>query len=154
MVKRTWILVCDASRGRLLCDAGDGKLEERARYDHPDSRAHVRDLVADAQGRKPVGTAVTSRPAGVGRPGAEPDTDPKWVEAEKFARALASVLERGLYDHAYDAVVLVAPPAFLGLLRDTVTNEVDKRVEHTIDKDYAGLEPRDLRARLAARRAA
>ena len=153
--KTTWVLVCDASRGRLFRDGGDGRLVEIARYDHPDARAHVRDLVSDEQGRKPVGGPVSGRPAAVGRPGVEPETDPKWVEAEKFARELASALERGLYDHAYDGVVLVAPPQFLGLLRDTVGDQVKKRVEATIGKDFTGVDqPREIAQRLAGLRAA
>ena len=153
--KTTWVLVCNASRGRLFRDGGDGRLVELGRYDHPDARAHVRDLVTDDQGRKPVGGTVATRPAATGRPGVEPDTDPKWVEAEKFARELAAALERGLYDHAYDGVVLVAPPQFLGLLRDTVTGQVAKRLEASIGKDYTGIEQaREIAHRLAWLRAA
>lgn len=137
----TWILVCDASRARLLRAATHQKgLVQLDALEHAESRAHARDLMADAQGRKPVGAVPASKMGGqqggaYGRPGAEPDTDPKEVEAQKFARMLAEVLEKGLTDHAYDRVFLVAPPHFLGLLRSTVSAQVEKHVHLTVDKD-------------------
>jgi protein required for attachment to host cells len=153
MTQSTWILVCDASRARLLREEPRGKrfslLQE---LDHEESRARARDLMADAHGRKPVGPvparSVQGQGGAFGRPGAEPDTDPKEVEAHKFARELAAVLERGLYDHAYDRLVVVAPPHFLGMIRGTLTTEVAKHVDVTIDKDLTWLELPALTERL------
>ncbi len=140
--KTTWCLVCDASRAHLFRTKPPGRPYELiASFDHPASRAHVSDLVADTNGRMPAGGTrgvgvLGSRPGGVhGRPGAEPDTDPKDVEAQRFARDLAATLERGLDAHAYEALVLVAPPRFLGLVKATVSSQVAKRLEETIDKD-------------------
>lgn len=156
--KGTWILVCDASRGRLFREEPHGRgytlLES---FSHEESRAHVRDLMADANGRKPNGTpaGMGGGPGGtyMGRPGAAPDTDPKAVEAQKFVRELAEALERGLNDHAYDGVVLVAPPQFLGMLRGAVSHQVEKRIEATVDKDLSMLEPHALQGRLRELRA-
>ncbi|MCC6553023.1 MAG: host attachment protein [Polyangiaceae bacterium] len=156
---RTWILVCDASRAHLFLE------EPRKRsytllesFSHEESRARVRDLMADAQGRKPSGNtsgiAHGGAPGGatngnyLGRPGAAPDTDPKHVEAQKFVRELADALERGLHDHSYDSLVLIAPPQFLGLLRGAVSAQVEKRIEGTVDKNFSWLEQNALVARL------
>jgi protein required for attachment to host cells len=154
--KTSWILVCDASRARLLRAASPkNRLVQLEAYDHAESRARARDLMADANGRKPVGPVPASAGHGQqgtahGRPGAEPDTDPKEVEAQKFARQLAEVLERGLHDHAYDRLFLVAPPHFLGLLRGTVSAQVKKQIEGTIDKDLTHEDLDDLSKRLEA----
>ena len=152
--RNTWILVCDASRARLFREVSKKKgLELLQEMDHAESRAHVRDLTSDANGRKPVGPVPARSGNGhgaYGRPGAEPDTDPKEVEAQKFARELAAVLERGLLDHAYERLVVVAPPHFLGTLRRTVTHQVEKKLEVTIDKDLTGIPLRDLTERLDA----
>lgn len=156
--KGTWILVCDASRGRLYREEPRGRgftlLES---FSHEESRARVRDLMADAQGRKPNGTSggMGNGSGGtyLGRPGAAPDTDPKTVEAQKFARELAEALERGLNDHAYEALVLVAPPQFLGMLRGAVNAQVEKRIQMTVDKDLSWLDPHPLEERLRELRA-
>jgi protein required for attachment to host cells len=158
--KTTWCLVCDASRAHLFRTKPPGRPYELiASFDHPEGRARVGDLVADANGRKPVGGSrgvgvVGSRPGGFhGRPGAEAETDPRDVEAQKFARDLAATLERGLDAHAYEALVLVAPPRFLGMVKATVSGQVAKRVEETIDKDLAAMEPREIERRVRAERA-
>ncbi len=157
--KTTWCLVCDASRAHLFRTTPAGRPYELiASFDHPESRARVANLVADTNGRKPVGGSrgvgvAGSRPGGFhGKPGVEADTDPKDVEAQKFARDLAAALERGLDAHAYEALVLVAPPRFLGLVKATVSAQVAKRVQGTIDKDLAAMAPREIERRVRADR--
>lgn len=131
-----WIVISDASRARIFEASERGKPFRLVdSFEHPQSRARVRDLMADANGRKPGGTPVTARPASSGRPGAAPDTDPKWVEAQKFARELVARLEAGLQRHAYDSLVVVAPPQFLGLLRHILSEQVKNHLELSLDKD-------------------
>lgn len=153
MTQDVWILVCDASRARLFRDAPRGKrLVQVDAFEHPESRARARDLMADAHGRKPVGPvpARSGRGQGTayGRPGAEPETDPKEVEAQKFARELAGVLEKGLDRHEYERLIIVAPPRFLGALRSVVSHEVEKHIEGTIDKDLTNLDFQELSNKL------
>ena len=153
MTPSTWILVCDASRALLFHNKDRGKgLEQVQALDHPDSRAHVRDLMADAQGRKPVGPVPARSGNGSsgahGRPGAAPDTDPKEVEAQKFARELAALLEKGLNAHAYERLFLVAPPHFLGTMRDTMSTQVSKHLEATVDKDLTHMTVPEITRRL------
>jgi protein required for attachment to host cells len=134
--KKTWVLVCDAGRAQLFEQASPARhYQPVAAFVHEQSRAHVVDLVTDAQGRKPV-------------------VDVKQVEAQKFARQLAAVLSRGLDEHAYEALVLVAPPKFLGLLKGSLGEQVRRRLEVTIERDLAQLAPREVERRLRAERAA
>ena len=91
--------------------------------------------MADANGRKPAGLPMGMRSGSSARPGAAPDTDPKWVEAQKFARELAARLKGGLQEHAYDSLVVVAPPQFLGLLRHAISEQVKGRLVLWLDKD-------------------
>ena len=153
--RTVWILVADASRARLLEDR-QTKLgyKEIAQFEHPDSRARVRDLTSDANGRMPSGQSVTEHPSGLGRPGAAPDTDPKEVEAQRFASELADMLGKRLDEHAYEGLILVAPPHFLGLLRGHINAQVHKRVEGSIDKDFSMLPLHELKKRLLGQLAA
>lgn len=140
-----WVLVCDASRARLFqVERGDelGMIEE---LDHPASRARVRDLMADANGRKPNGQPG---PRHNNRPGAAPDTDPKEVEAQKFAQMLADKLDKGRLAHSFDRLILAAPPHFLGLLKNTLDDQVQKLLALTVSKDFTGVEARELQERL------
>lgn len=155
-----WILVSDQSRARLFADGPRPQdFALLAEFEHPAGRAHVGDLVADANGRKPVGG---SRGAGVngrsrrfhGRPGVEPDTGPKEVEALKFARDLAHELERAVDQHRYEELIVAAPPRFLGLLKDTICEKVRRRLILTIDKDLSLLPLPEIAHRTRLARAA
>jgi len=156
----TWILVCDASRARLFAETGPTRgFSIVDAFEHPSSRERARDLMADANGRKPGGGARGvggngRQGSAYGRPGAEPDTDPKDVEAMKFARELADALEKGIDAHVYEALVIAAPPRFLGLLKETISDKVRKRLTHTMAKDLSLLPPRDIEKRVRAERVA
>jgi protein required for attachment to host cells len=142
MMNETWILVANASSARLFHDPGHGKewklLSER---EHPESRAQVHELVEDDRGR----AQNSSHPGGVAL---EPRTDPKEVEAKRFAHELGRMLEKGADDHEYERLMIVAPPHFLGLLRAELADKVARRVTSSVDKDYHELTGRELSERL------
>lgn len=135
----TWILLSNASRARLLARQDTARsvsvIEELI---HPASREKGMDLVSDRPGRVQQSAGTHERSA------MEPPTPPKEVEAERFARALAERLERGLNEHAFSRLVLVAPPHFLGLLRQQLGKEVAKCLVMSLDKDYTLVDLREL----------
>lgn len=138
MKRRTWILVANAAKARLFQSDGQG-LSEISDAIHPESAAHGHDLLADATGRRGQG------PAGRGdRPGLGPDEPRQKQEAERFARHLGALLKTGLDEHAYEALVLVAPPHFLGLLKKHLGHTVARRVDATLDRDLVQHEVADL----------
>lgn len=141
-MRPTWVVVCDASRGRVF-HVGPRRHQWRLVHEleHPEGRAKGRELLSDRPGRmKQSGSAL--------RPAMELPTGPHQVESEKFARLISKVLEAGLAEHAYERLVLVAPPHFLGLLRSVLHQNVAKQVEASIDKDYASLDAGELAERL------
>jgi protein required for attachment to host cells len=151
----TCVLVADASRGRLFRADRSGRLWELLEsFEHADSRARVIDLTTDAPGRKPGGHPISvaavprTRSAQAGRPGAEPDTDPKEVEAKKFARELANRLEVRLNERAYDDLIVAAAPHFLGLFRATVSPIVLRHVTAWLHKNLTKLKPTEVRLRI------
>lgn len=109
--------------------------------EHPQGRAKGRDLLTDAPGR-------TKQSASPTRPAMDPTTEPHEVESERFARSIAGLLETGLAENAYQRLLLIAPPHFLGLLRGALSPNVAKHVERTLDKDYTALVARELAERV------
>src|SRR4051794_19517338 len=109
--KRRFVLVADAARARLfLRDEKTDRLALVWEMHHPQSRAMNRELIADRPGR------AHSSSIGDGSSGMEFRTEPKVVEAEKFARELGKKLAHEHDEHVYDELVVVAPPKFLGML--------------------------------------
>lgn len=144
MNARIWILVSDASKARLFQRQGP-RVQELSDYVHPASSQHVDDLVSDHPGRRGMGRA------GLGdRPGLDSALEPKKAEAMRFARQHAEMLKRALDDHRFDELVLVAPPHFLGLLRQVLDEQVAKRLTASFDRDYLELDVEALLERLQA----
>lgn len=153
-----WILIADASRARVFRENDQSdRYEILQTFEHEASRARSRDLMADTNGRKPGGPSLGAVHGGgrsvsheVGRVGAAPDTEPKEVEAQKFARELAHYLEAQLNQHAYDKLMIAAPPHFLGLLRGCLSAQVDKHVQTTLNKDLTHLDTSSIRDHVIA----
>ena len=142
MEPRTWIVLADAASARMYEPQANGRdWTLIAELEHPEGRARDSELGRDKPGR-------VQQSAG-GRSAMEPPTPRKKVEMEKFARRIAQALDDALTRKQYDRVVLAAPPAFVGLLRATLTDRVAKRISTTLEKDYLHLEPPELRERLS-----
>jgi protein required for attachment to host cells len=136
MKERTWILVAHAAGARLYQSEGRGEWILLRELEHAGGRAKGSELESDKPGR--VRQSAGSRSA------MEPHTPPKKKEVEKFARELAGILEHG----AYSRLILVTPPAFLGVLRKLLSPRVKERVAAEVEKDYLHLEPREVRERV------
>jgi protein required for attachment to host cells len=138
----TWIMVADATKAHVFSTHAHHRPWRMLRtLRHDRSAARGIDLLADAPGR------VQQRVGG-SRSAMEPRTDPTRVEAERFARELAAVLESGRTRGDYHHLVLIAPPQFLGLLRACATEEVRKTVSATVDHDWTEVAAAELPDRL------
>ena len=136
----TWVLVADSSKARLF-GVRKAKLFNKAadpndltfidEYYHENSRKKDSDLVTDKLGGFGKGTFVEA-------------TDPKHHEAELFSHKLTQVLSNGHSQNHYRDVILVAPPAFMGLLNQHLSTEIDKLISLRIEKDYTEHNPKEL----------
>jgi protein required for attachment to host cells len=102
----------------------------------PLARLHDRDFKSDRPGR-----VFDHAPMTPGRRGATPrhatagERRPRKHEAQEFARQIAGELDRGQQQGEFDSVIVIAGPAFLGLLRETLTQSVRSIVVAEVPKD-------------------
>lgn len=140
---RTWIVVCDASRARFFMAREDTerwtKFEE---LEHPASRARGLDLVTDRPGRQ-------MQSQGFSKSAEEPRTDPREVEELRFAHTIAETLDSAHAQNAFERLVVIAPPGFLGNLRRELSGRVKRAIYATLDKDYTSLADRELQERVS-----
>lgn len=125
----TRVIVADSSRARFFNLTS--RIEPMLELDgltHAEGRMRGQDEVSDRQGGIAGGH-------GEGDHTFEAPTDLKHHEAEVFARQIADRLEQGRVNHEFDKLVLVAPPAFLGTLRQALNNHLQNLVEHSLDKN-------------------
>lgn len=139
----TWILVSNASSGKIFRNTGPNKgLEMVKEFEHPQSREKNANLVSDRPGHNPG--------AGNGHGSFVPATTPKEHEADVFALELARELDAGRVGNHFARLVLVAPPAFLGQLNRRLNDSVKGLVSDKLEKDYTRASDRELAQHLAA----
>lgn len=115
---RTWVLIADGARARILRSDGPGKgLAALADHVYAADHSATHDIVTDRQPR-------THSSVGERRSAIEPKHDPHRELKAHFAHDLATVLERGLAVADYGRLIVVAPPVTLGDLRKSLSDRV------------------------------
>lgn len=138
----TWVVVADASRARIFESRRRGmELIERDTLLHPEARLKTADIMSDHEG------TVMDR-AGEGQRRSDPRTTPRDVEEEKFAREVASFLDKSRAVNEFDQLIIAASPNFLGNLRQRVSDQVTKCIVETVNKDYSRLPKEEIAQRL------
>ena len=141
-MEATWIVVADAARGRIFAMQQQGHLAEIENFVNPAEREDNADLRTDSYGRF---YGKGEREEGHT---AEPSVLPKEHEAARFAKHIAEYLDQARNRHLYDKLRLIAAPSFLGLLRNTLDDEVRKLVDQELDQDLTKVSVRELELRL------
>jgi len=127
-----WILVANQSEARIYsADRIPGDLVLIETLSHQEGAAHARDLVSDAPGR------VHDR-MGSGRHSMEPDTGVKDEGRRRFVKEMVERLESAHVRGDFKQLVLLAAPAVLGVIRKTLTSNLNKLVIKEIPKDVIG----------------
>lgn len=143
---RVRIVVADQSEADFY------ELEQRGmpplfvqRLEDADAHLHDRDLESDRPGRvfdhaPPLG----GRRGAVAHHSTGGERDPRKVEARRFARRIANALDEERRQSRFDRLVVMAPPAFLGLLRAEMPAAVHAMLTAEIGKDLVHEPPEAL----------
>ncbi len=144
-MSKIWVLVADSARARLFhADGSAGPLQEQTDLLMPGSRLKEKDLVGDRAGR-----AFDS--GGNGRHAMDPGTTAKEMESHRFAAQIAELLQKEQLSGAFNRLVLVAPPGFLGELRGALSDGVRALVSEELGKDLVQFDIDDIRKHLPER---
>jgi protein required for attachment to host cells len=126
---RTWILIADGARARILKNDGPTNgLSEIEGLEFEGDHSATHDLVPDREGR-----SFSSH--GHGRSAIDARSDPHRDLKTKFAHQLADVLARGLEQNSYDRRIIVASPVTLGDLRTAISEQVRALVVGEVAQD-------------------
>lgn len=137
---RTWYLIADASRARVFqVERGDDEWTEVESFDWETARLPNREIATDGPG-----STKRSQASATQRGKRTQKTEPQETEKEKFARYLIDNLDQAANENAFEALVLVAAPKFLGRLRKRLTPTLEQRLETTLDKDYTQVSEHEL----------
>lgn len=132
----TWILSANRSSASLF--EREGKSARRLQdLSHPEGAMQNRETGTDKPGR-------SFDSVGRGRHAMSTEQEPVEHIAQKFALELAELLNKGRVAHAYDKLILIAEPKFLGLLRAALDKNTAVLVFQTISKDLPNINEEDL----------
>lgn len=138
----TWVVVADSSKARFFSLEGRSEpMQEMEGMVHTEGRMRDQDEISDRQGGLAGGH-------GEGGHAFEAPTDLKQHEAEVFARQIAAKLEHGRVNHALNKLILVAPPAFLGTLRQALNEHVQELVSLSLDKNLVAESEAEIRGHI------
>ena len=139
----TWILVANASLAKLYANLGPNKgLTLVKELIHPESRQKNGELVSDSSGAMGA--------VGSGGGSLQPQTLPKQHEAKVFAQEIAQALYQGRTSNAFKRAILVAPPAFMGLLNAVIDGPTAQLITDRFEKDYTKTPENELGDRLGS----
>lgn len=139
----TWILVANASLARLYENLGPNKgLKLVKELIHPESRLKNSELVTDRPGSMAA--------SGNGQGAKQPQTLPKDHQAKVFAHELAQELYQGRTRNAYGRAIVMAPPAFMGMLNGVIDHPTAQLITDRFEKDYTKSPEPQIREKLSS----
>lgn len=139
---RSWIVVADGARARILENTGPGKgLTALPDQEMHQSHVPTRDINADRPGR-------SHDRMGPQRHAMEPPSDAHREDKRRFAEELAQRLNSAAQSNSYDRLVLVAPAKTLGDLRQALSKEAAAKVEGELSKDLTPIPDHELAGHL------
>jgi protein required for attachment to host cells len=138
-----WVVICDGKKALVLENVGDTKflnLKTRQVYEQPLPKTS--DQGTDAPGRSI--NSIDSRRS------AMEQTDWHDQEEQRFLQKLAGHLDAEVNAGNAKALILIAPPRALGVLRQAYSPNLRSALRAEIDKDLVRMPVRDIEKHLAA----
>ncbi len=141
-MKSRWILVADSSRARIFTvEKASAPLEEMEVLVNPEGREHEQEISSDLPGRD-------SDRNGSGRHAFQDETEPKEQEILNFAKRIAQHVDKARTTGKLNQLIIIAAPAFLGTLRNQLSEQSRKLISLTLDKNLTQHDPVDIRKHL------
>jgi protein required for attachment to host cells len=138
----TWVVTADSAQAEFFeVDRIGGEFRTIQELTHAEALKKGRELTTDRPGR-----AFDS--AGTGRHAMSTQVDPKEHEADVFAREICHYIEGARSKHRFERLIVIAPPDFLGRIRQQITPAANRMVVESIAKNLTGCNGTEIRARL------
>ena len=139
MRNKTWALVSDGVRARILRDLEDGNSHDPIELVSKAKSTHLREYLSDKAGRSFASGADGRRSA------MEPGSDPVLRDMQDFAQETFSVLEDHFRKRNLTRLAIFAAPKMLGVLRREIPASLKDAVTLERDLNLVNLPEADLR---------
>ena len=146
---RVRVIVADQSEARFYdMDGMDAQLRPVGRLVDPDAHSHEHELGSErgARGYERTVVADAARRVEFAPRSATAEPRPRKDAAMRFARQVAAELDAAQRREGFDRTVLVAGPAFIGLLRSALSEPVRATLVAEVRKDLLHQDDSTLQA--------
>lgn len=141
-MKPAWILIADSSRARIFtAESSASNLVEIETLNHSEGRLLEQDLESDSSG-----SAQGSMGAGAHQ--YTDETTAKSQEDVNFAKRVAQHLCSELNLNKFENLFVIAAPSFLGNLRGACSNQLQKHIAFSLNKNVVTMSPKEIRGYL------
>ena len=138
-----WVVVCDGTKALILENVGDAmhpNLKTREVHEQRDPRTHE-------QGTDAPGRSVNLVDA---RRSAMEQTDFHALAEQRFLSELAKRLDAAVMSGEAKAMIVVAPPRALGVLRHAASSHLRGAIRAEVEKDYVKMPVHEIEKHLVA----
>ncbi|MFW3615192.1 host attachment protein [Billgrantia antri] len=141
----TWVMIADQSRARIFeMTESTGAMTEKETMVNPQGRLKDKDLGSDRPGR-------AFDTMGAGRHAMGKHHTPKEQSVIRFAHLVAEYLDTELHKASFERLVISAPPHFMGLLKQELSESTLNSITLALDKGLANLDAGEIRTHLPER---
>jgi protein required for attachment to host cells len=144
-VGRTWYVLANLSGAVIYEDFRDQKFKFIERMRNSRGRLTEGQMDSDRPGR-----GFSSAGSGTIRHGLDRTFHHHEQDAVRFARTIANHLTRKNKEEAFQSLVLVAEPHFLGLLRQALPEAIHGLIRHEVPREYLEGSDADLKRSIEA----
>jgi protein required for attachment to host cells len=131
-----WVIIANNSFAEIYAVEKNGRDIHRIHeVDFPKGRQKSGELLSDRPGRGFEAPKNSGGSSGFSRHAYGTQVDVHSHEQQVFALQLSEILQKGLTDHSFDSLAIIAPPSFLGELRNKLSHGVNKTITKEINKD-------------------
>lgn len=152
-MKTTLIVSADRGRARMFLEsAPNAALQEIDTLVSPAARTRTSEEYTDKLGIKAAGKSSHNTGGALPNSQYEPQQTPEEHETEVFAKEVCDYLQKARQEGRFEQLALVAPPGFLGVLRNWLDPQLKNLVSYEINKDYSHSSAQQLREQIEAHR--
>ena len=126
-----WYVVSNRTNTVFYSEGSDHEFNFVNRFLNLEGRLKEGELDSDKPGR-----GFSSAGGGTIRHALDRTFDHTEGSAVKFTHRIVKSLEKAMAENRFDELVLVAEPHFLGLLKDSLSEPLKKKLKGTVAKEY------------------
>lgn len=126
---KQWIVLANSCFAEIY-EGNHNEIRSIEYFDYPEGRQRSREILSERPGRSHESVGHSSHAVGT-------KVDIHSHEIRIFAHIIADALKKAKAENAFDRLIIIAPPQFLGELRQLLPDTIKKCIHKEVNKDIS-----------------